>query len=263
MNRSLEVYIYTDYPSESLNTEVIIDGLERLGIRAHCRGNLFQFLDYGDDQLRRIAGLLAASKITNIEASLEEIRKPYPEEPHSELRKIKGLESVRGEFYDGFWIQRVLYTSLAGKLSGEMGAGFLHMIFTGRLIGTFDIRRYHARVVLAGNPSLISTSGLVEGPARPKEYYFIKGGLALSGREMTGLDLMYKGKIVEYDDPRTSSVLCSYALQAVNYEVTGNEFCRDPDCCLYNSHWQEEVLKTQYEGKLCGKCIKAFAEIEV
>jgi Probable metallopeptidase family (DUF6775) len=263
MDRSLKLYLYTDYPSESLSTEVMIERLERLGIRARYRGVLFPFLDYGDDQLLRIAGLLAASRVADIETPVDEIRKPYPAEIDSELRKIKGLESLRGEIYDGFWVQRILYGALAGKLAGEMGPGFLHLIFTGRLFGTFDNRRYHARVILAGSPSLISTSGVVEAPARPKEYYFIKGGLARSGRGTEELDLLYKGRFLEYDDPRTTSVLCSYALQAVNYEMTGGEFCDDPNCCLYNSHWQEEVLRTQYEGKLCGKCLKSFAEIEI
>jgi Probable metallopeptidase family (DUF6775) len=262
MDRSLKVFLYTDYPSESLNTEVIIERLERLGIRTHCRGELFPFLDCGDDQLRRIAGLMAASKIVDIETPLDEIHEPNTAEISHELRDIKVLESVRSEFYDGFWIQRVLYRALAGRLSGEMGSGFLHIIFTGCLFGTFDKRRYHARVVIAGNPSLISTSGLVEAPARPKEYYYIKGGLVPSGRNVEELDLLYKGRFVEYDDPGISSILCSYALQAVNYELTGNEFCEDPACCLYNSHWQEEVLRTQLEGKLCGKCLKDFAGVE-
>jgi hypothetical protein len=259
MSRSLKVYLYTDYPSESLNTDVIIERLERLGIGAHYRGKLFQFLGCGDDQLRRIAERMAASKIIDTEKSLDEIQKPHPEESNSELRKIEGLEGVRGEFYDGFWIQRVMYAALSGKQPEETGPGFHHMIFTGRLLGTFDKRRYHARVVIVGNPSLISTSGLVEAPARPKEYYFIKGGLARSGLDTAELDLMYKGKFVGYDDPRTSSIISSYALQAVSYELTGNGFCDDPGCSLYNSHWQQDVLRAQFDGKLCSKCLIALA----
>ena len=262
MDRSLTVFLYTDYPSESLNTELIAERLEGFGIRTKNRGSLFSFLDHTDDGLHRIAELLAASKIKDTETPLDDIRPPDPVETDSELRKISGLESVRDEFYDGLWIQRILHKALSGKAPGEAGRGFLHMIFTGRLFGTFDAKRYHARVVLAGSPSLISTSGLVEAPARPREYYFIKGGLIRSGRDTEELDRMYKGRFIEYDDPKTSSILCSYALQAVNYELTGNEFCDDPECRLYNSHWQEEVLRIQYEGNLCEKCVQAFAEFK-
>lgn len=261
MDRSLTVFIYTDYPSESLNTEVIAERLESFGIRTEIRGGLFSFLNHTDDGLHRTAELLAASKIKDIESPLDEILPPESAETNSELRKMSGLENVSGEFYDGLWIQRILHKALSEKAPGETGRGFLHVIFTGRLFGTFDMRRYHARVILAGSPSLISTSGLVEAPARPREYYFIKGGLIRSGRDTEELDRMYKGRFIGYGDPKTSSILCSYALQAVNYELTGNEFCDDPECCLYNSHWQEEVLRIQYEGNLCEKCVRAFAEI--
>jgi len=172
-----------------------------------------------------------------------------------------GLESVRGEFYDGLWLQRILHKALADRAPEASGGQFTHMVFTGRLFGTYGDRRYHARVILAGSPALISTSGLVEAPARPREYYFIKGGLLRSGGDLSELDRMYKGRYVEYDDPKTSAIMCSYALQALYYELTGNEFCEDPGCCIHNSHWQEEVLRIQYDGNMCEKCLEAFNEI--
>lgn len=259
MGRSLTLFIYTDFPSESLDTDVITERLDRVGISPQIRGNLFEFL--GNSEIAfRIAGLLARSRITNIEKPLDVL--PADNEAHadSELRKMSGLESVRGEFYDGLWMQRILHGALARKTLGNTDERCAHMIFTGRLFGTYDGRRYHARVILAGSPALISTSGLVEAPAKPREYYFIKGGLLRSGQDISELDRMYRGRYVEYDDPKTSSILSSYALQAVYYELTGREFCGDTGCCLYNSHWQEEVLKIQYEGSICEMCLQALRE---
>ena len=105
-----------------------------------------------------------------------------------------------------------------------------------------------------GTPSLISTSGLIEAPAKPREYYYVRGRMVQSGMDISELDSMYKGRFVEYDDPKITSILSSYALQVIFYELTGNAFCDNPICCLSNSHWQEEVLKVQYQGKLCDKC---------
>ena len=259
MGRSLTLFIYTDFPSESLDTDVITECLHRFGVSAQIRGNLFEFLG-NSDIAYRIAGLLARSRITDIEKPLDVLPADNEAQADSELGKMSGRESVRGEFYDGLWIQRILHGALARNIPGETGRGHMHMIFTGRLFGTYDGRRYHARVILAGSPALISTSGLVEAPAKPREYYFIKGGLLMSGRDVSELDTMYRGRYVEYDDPKTSSILSSYALQAVYYELTGREFCDDTRCCLYNSHRQEEVLKIQYEGSICDKCLQALRE---
>jgi len=259
MERPPTVFIYTDYSSLSLDTDVIAERLNGLGIQTVKRGGLFQFLG-NSEASRRVAGLLARARVADIVEPLDALRPESPADTDSELRKMTGRESVRGEFYDGLWLQRILHRALADKAAGESGGINIDMVFTGRLFGTYGERRYHARVILAGSPALISTSGLVEAPARPGEYYFIKGGLLRSGGDVSELDRMYRGRYVEYDDPKTSSIMCSYALQAVRYELTGNEFCGDAGCCLYNSHWQEEVLRIQYEGNMCEKCVEEFKE---
>jgi hypothetical protein len=105
-----------------------------------------------------------------------------------------------------------------------------------------------------GIPSLVSTSGLVEAPAKPREYYYVRGRMVQSGMDISELDNIYKGRFVDYDDPKITSILTSYALQVIFYELTGKAFCDNATCCLSNSHWQEEVLKVQYQGKLCDKC---------
>lgn len=254
------VFIYTDYPSESLDTDAVAERLNGLGIPTVNRGGLLQFLG-NSEASRRIAGLMARSRIADIVEPLDALLPESPSDTDSEMRKMTGRESVRGEFYDGLWLQRILHRALADRAPEESDGAFTHMIFTGRLFGTYGERRYHARVILAGSPAIISTSGLVEAPARPGEYYFIKGGLLRSGGDLSELDRMYRGRYVEYDDPKTSSIMCSYALQAVYYELTGNEFCGDAGCCLYNSHWQEEVLRIQFQGNMCEKCLEVFREL--
>lgn len=253
------VFIYSDCPSKSLSIAEMIDYLRSYHLFVEDRGNLFKLFNLSEETLLELAGIIAGTKVLDISTPLERIYNPNHEEIDAELKRVKGNRTyvrigIPNELpliYDGLWLQRVLYKVMSQKIPNELGSGFVHIIFTSRLFGTFETKRYHARVMLTGMPSLISTSGIVEAPARPREYYWLKAGLLQSGKDIRELDLMYNGKFVEYDDTRITQILSSYALQPVFYEITGNPFCDNPLCCLYNSHWQEEVLKAQLKGKLC------------
>ena len=37
-------------------------------------------------------------------------------------------------------------------------------------------------------------------------------------------------------------------MQAVFYSLTGNPFCEDKGCRLYNAHWQEDAIFAQLES---------------
>jgi hypothetical protein len=256
MSRNPRIFIYTEHPSPSLRTDLIADYLESFGLSAEIRGDFLTYLSLSNEKTELLAEHLASMRVEDIEKPLDDLHFTDGGLTSIEVQTLKGNISRRDVLYDGLWVQRAFHKLIADKLQDEMGDGFLHIIFTGRLFGTFESNRYHARVVLAGEPSLISTSGLVEAPAKPREYYFIKGGLRSSGRDATELDKMYKGRFVEYDDPKISDILRSYALQTVNYKLTGAAFCEDPTCCLYNSHWQEEVLKVQHKARPCRSCFE-------
>ncbi|MEM3738785.1 MAG: hypothetical protein QW204_03430, partial [Thermoplasmata archaeon] len=49
-----------------------------------------------------------------------------------------------------------------------------HIVFLDRLIATYDAERYHARMLYCSFPSLISTLGMIQAPARPKEFYILR-----------------------------------------------------------------------------------------
>ena len=252
----LTVCLYTDHPSEALDVGAVAASLEGYGVRTENRGNLFEYFRAGDEGLDEVARRIASARVPDIESPHDEIHPASPTDAAFERRMLSGEEKGRGVLYDGLWVQRTLRKLVSSSLPEESGPEFVHIIFTGRLLGTFEGRRYHARVVLLGSPSIISTSGLVEAPARPREYYFIKGGLITSGRDTRELDEMYRGRFIDYDDPKTTSAISSYALQALFYELSGEAFCDDPECCLFNSHWQEDVLRVQYEGKPCARCLE-------
>ena len=130
----------------------------------------------------------------------------------------------------------------------------LHIIFTDRLLCTWDESdaRYHARAVLLGFPNLISMPGIVEAPARPREYYIKKHLYASGGLPTDELEAEFAGQYLIYKDARTLEVLKGYCLQVVFYALFKEAFCDDENCRLFNAHWQKELLKSQVEsGKLC------------
>jgi hypothetical protein len=245
------VFIYSDHPSKSLSVPEIVNYLRNHGFSAEYRGNLFEFLTLHKEGVLELARRIAGARVLDITSPIDEIHEPIYGEVNVEEKRLTGDGSSLGVLYDGLWLQRIFYKIMCEKVPDEFKIGFIHIIFTSKLFGTFETKRYHARVILTGLPSLISTSGIVEAPARPKEYYWLKAGFIQAGKDLDELDQIYKGRFIEYDDPRITSVLAPYVLKVIFYEITGNPFCDNPSCCLYNSHWQEEVLKAQIEGKLC------------
>jgi hypothetical protein len=50
---------------------------------------------------------------------------------------------------------------------------------------------------------------------------------------------------LNYNDKRLTEVLTGYIYQAIFYHLTGQPFCHESNCRLYNAHWQSEVLNAQ------------------
>jgi len=251
MSKIKKVYIYSESPSRALDLIEITKFLEGLGFPVENRVSLYGFLDLGEEETKEASRRIAGARVLDISKPLEEPRKPSYEEVDFEFRRLKEKADSVEILYDGLWLQRVFHKLIARRVANEFQSGFVHLIFTNRLFGTFSEKRYHARVILCGLPSLISTTGVVEAPARPREYYWLKKDYIRIGRDLEELDSIFKGKFIEYDDPRLTEVLKGYTLQAVFYELTGEPFCTDPTCSLFNSHWQAEVLKAQPGGKPC------------
>jgi len=253
MSKLKGILIYSDYPSDALSIDGIFDFLEIYGLKLSNRGNFVNYINLSKQGLIELAENTSGAIVQDINRPNDKLIYQGYKQTNLEQRRLLGDNEYLGVFYDGFWLQRILYRLFSEKIPLEMSSGYIHLIFTSRLFGTFEKKRYHARVILMGMPTLISTSGIVEAPARPKDYYFLKAGFIQSGKEITELDEIYKGRFIEYGDPRITPILSSYALQSIVYELTGKEFCDNSTCCLHNSHWQEEVIRTKLDGRLCSK----------
>ena len=172
--------------------------------------------------------------------------------------KVEDAQEISQVFmYDGFELQKIL------RYLNENNET-LHVILTNRLTCTFDEndKRYHARAVICANPSIISTTGIVEAPAKPKEYYFEVMKLRTQGLDIKSAKEKYKDKFLEYNDKRLTKVLEGYLLQIIFYNITGESFCEDIECRLNNAHWQKDLLFSQLEiSKLCKKHNEILASL--
>ena len=138
----------------------------------------------------------------------------------------------------------------------------MHIVFEDRLICTFSEEdwRYHARTILGGSPSIISTTGIVEAPAKSKEYYINQMlsaayDIATNGDDKNdGISSSGK-KYLDYGDYRINFTAVGYVLQTLFFFITeGNPFCNDIICRLYNAHWQEELIHSQIQSeRLCNE----------
>ena len=155
--------------------------------------------------------------------------------------------------YDGFILQRLYGASMPSE---ETSLEHIHIIFDPRLACTFSEEdwRYHARAIICGTPSIISTTGIVEGPAKNKEFYLPETQFELMQPHKQGSERRQSAsEFLGYDDSRINSIAIGYILQALFYFITeGYPFCHNKSCRLYNAHWQSDLLQTQIKiKKLC------------
>ena len=132
----------------------------------------------------------------------------------TELRNSSSEVEKTIIFIDGFYLQRI-YTNIIDK--DEIHLEHVHIIFEDKLVCTFDEndRRFHARPIICGSPTIISIPSIVEGPARPKAYYFKQMLKDLLSKNSKEIDNEFANRYVSYGDPRLPQVATGYAFQAV------------------------------------------------
>ena len=216
--------------------------LELFPVKVEIRKNI---LDYSK---RDISEEIKKTRIYNLKKPLKkqnlENENLFTENWNQNTKEIK--------LHDGFEFQKLITNIIP---ENENILEILHIAFTDFLVGTFDENdfRYHARALIGSNPTLISTTGVIEAPAKPKQYYLDQITNSFFGN-FEDVKKKYKGEFLEYHDVRMSNIVEGYLLQTIIYYETGNPFCAHSDCRLYNAHWQKDLLFTQIKNKkFCNK----------
>ncbi|MFH1821848.1 MAG: DUF6775 family putative metallopeptidase [Methanobacteriota archaeon] len=261
--RPMKIHLYEDKSAKTLDLKEISRYLsEKLGrvsvdvreplITAHAGGIVGE-----------LATRLADAKIRD-PMKKHIAFEPLPSEINLERKLLDHPElSFPGVLYDGL---RLMELALEMIPEEERDTGHLHLVFTSRLFGTWDEAdaRYHARVSVYSFPSLISTTGIVEAPAKPKEFYALKQRYSSLGAPVPYEELKekFRGRFIDYDDERLTEVMKGYAMQAVFYHIFGEPFCDEITCRLHNGHWQEEVIRSQLGPKDSEFCENHYKMLE-
>lgn len=197
------------------------------------------------DVINYLAKRLALSRVRNLKDPKRKFQPLYGEIEYERRYLLDPAHKPHGVLYDGFKLQ-LLLSSLIKE--DEQDMAHLHLIFTDQLFGTWDElnKRYHARVSVYGFPSIISTTGVVEAPAKPREFYLLKQSMfGWDDMALIALKERLKERFIDYGDPRLTEVIKGYVMQALFFHMSGEPFCEDKGCRLYNAHWQEEVIWAQ------------------
>jgi hypothetical protein len=257
----MRVYLYDEGSCAVLRAKALADELTRLvGGEVILRAEFARHWSAtAGEGARATADALARALVAaRVAAPLEREqhqREPLAVEVAAERRALQtpGRTSA-GILYDGAVVQWLM-----AELIDKAEADDCHLVLTGRLLGTFmaEDRRWHAHTVILGEPNLISTTGLVQAPARPREFY--RGqAMATTGlmpREVVEAELAHRlsDRMLLPDDSRLTEAALGCALQAVAYHVSGEAFCPEPTCRLFNARRQEELIRCQCsaEARLC------------
>lgn len=242
-------------PTTTVDTDAIAEWLrDRIDSRVDVRD---RFLDrYRDEDLPEE---LAATRVlspydkTTGNTMLGTIR--YEE------RALDNPARAGGVLYDGMTVQRALNARLPGD---ERPLSVLHVPLLDRALATWGTDgRWHKRVNILGQPSLISVPGLYEAPAKPEAYYKEQQRHALLSGDSPPREILENqvdGDFLIENDPRTTDALKGYVLQAVHLVETGTAFCETQQCRLYNAHYQADLIAAQLrEPEFCARHAERYA----
>ncbi|HEY4716580.1 MAG TPA: DUF6775 family putative metallopeptidase [bacterium] len=256
------LHIYNGSRSSSLRLDRIADYLKDIlpALEIDVRDEKILF-----SEMERTAKTFALLRVRDL---MKRFVPEAPSEPeiNYELKRLRDPSfTIWGILYEGFRLSDELSRSIPAD---ESDPSHLHIYLTNQLLGSYDIgtRRYHARYAIYAFPCIASTTGMVVAPAKPKEYYMIKQKIKRFAEDEifdTMVKEAFKGRFLEHDDERMNEVMKGVMLQCIFYHTTGDPFCENKNCRLYNAHWQEELLLSQTgaEAGLCKSHSRSLSSI--
>ncbi len=132
-------------------------------IETKIRKNFFQSLN--DIEFKKIAD----TRIFDLKKPFEK-HDPSIEDIQIEKENKDMSKNEEMTLYDGFEFHKAITELIPINEDKE---NILNVIFTNKLTCTFDEAdfRYHARAIVGSKSTIISTTGMIEAPAKPKKYY--------------------------------------------------------------------------------------------
>jgi len=258
-----QVHLYSEPSSSTLNIDEVATYVrDMLQHDVDVRGEFFtRFLS--QDKIDYLADKIVRTKVFDPRKPFT-THEPTPIEIEFE-KKVLANPNKRylGILYDGFELQQVFNELIP---SNENNLEHVHIAFTNRLVCTYsqDDSRYHYRAIICGYPTIICTSGIVEAPAKPRDFYFLQQYYASMGNmNLDEVKKHFEGKFIDYDDARLTEVVKGYVMQGLFYYISGDPFCTKKECRLLNAHWQEDLIESQINNSnLCQDHLKMLNEFK-
>ena len=254
-----KVFLYDEPSVPEIKIERLGEFIkEKFCVEVEIRERFFEFFK---DPTRKILYDLAASRIFNPLAPFEKHIPTQEEITFEENSFTNFTNSSNIVMYDGLELKQIIANAIP---QSESQSDMFHLICTEKLTCTYDYDdyRYHGRAVICSNPGIISITGIIEAPAKPREYYLKMFENISQGLNFDVLKNQFKGRYLEYHDMKLSEIIKGYAMQTLFYYLTGQPFCKSKNCRLYNAHWQEDLLYSQIESnKLCDQHQKILDKI--
>ena len=254
-NRLLRyVDIHSPEQSTDVDLEEVASFLERLFPSVRFRTRPSILTSVRKKCIERVSERFASARMKDPNKAEQSFEPMYGEIDY-ERRTVLGEARIGGIVYDGRRLEDMFISILGPQDLRE----HVSIILTDRLVSTYstDDLRHHLRTIVCGFPSIVSLPGIVEAPAKPREYYLMKQGMELQGAgdvQLQELKKAFEGRFIDYGSPKTTEVLKGLALQGVLFHLTLQPFCDNKRCRLFNAHWQEELIRSQVSsGKLCAK----------
>ncbi|MDC0522908.1 hypothetical protein OAO04_03845 [Nitrosopumilus sp.] len=250
-----KIIIYKEPSVPKINLDKIKEFIfKEFRIKIEIRDNIFNKLD------KNTCEKIASTRIFNLKKSFEK-HNPTVNEILIELENKDMSNKEEMALYDGIELNEIIKELIPKE---ENNQNTLNIIFTNKLTCTFDQNdfKYHARTWIGSNPAIISTTGIIEAPAKPKQYY-IDIITNISKESIEEIKKKYKGEFLEYNDPRLSDIVEGVLLQIIFYYETGDVFCENNQCRLFNAHWQKDLFISQIENKkICEKHEKVLSKMK-
>lgn len=219
-----------------------IENIEEQNLKEFLEKKTGREVQVEDDFLKKknregLANEIAETKVRDKRE--RKFKEPLPKEIEIEEKVIEEDRDLLGIIYDGHRLVKLFRDLLDQEEKDEHT-----VIITKRLVGSLEKNdsRYHIRAIINSIPSIISVSGIVEGPAKPRKYYF-----ADEDEKEDVLDF----EPMSYKDERMENAVKSYLLQTIFWRLDGYPFCEKEGCALKNSHWQRDVIQNLVDGGLC------------
>ncbi|MFQ5574012.1 MAG: DUF6775 family putative metallopeptidase [Terriglobia bacterium] len=267
--RAKSVYVYEEPRSAHLDLSDVASYVrDTTGVDVVIRPSLVGHALNGPPETRSRIVRALAEQFVGLRAMPNGGRKTNAVEGEIEYETRRLADESRdlfGFLYDGYRMTR-LFADLLERAGEDLRDP--HIVLTNQLVGTWDDgdRRYHARTGVFGFPAIISTTGLVEAPGKPREYYFLKSQvdhMSLGSGLVEAFLEERRDQILAHGDSRSTDVIKGIVLQALSYHFRGDAFCADRNCRLFNAHWQSDLLEAQLGGAydLCTDHRNYFAKM--